>query len=107
MSAADWWGYGIASAVLLLILGGMYLLIRVMSDDSGKYEELRAMLDPLFHPPAFLQPGAADRSQSPDSAAAGSRSADELEPYEEACPGCGEQVTHVHAECPGCGLRLY
>lgn len=106
MSAADWWGYGIASVVLLLILGSMYLLVRVMSDDSGKYEELRAMLDPLFHPPAFLQSGSADRTQTPadeDSP----RSADELEPFEEACPGCGERVTQVHAECPECGLRLY
>jgi len=104
MSAADWWGYGIASAVLLFILGGMYMLLRVMSDDSGKYEELRAMLDPLFHPPAFTQRGASDQTLSAGEA---SLQAAAPEPYEEACPGCGEQVTHLHAECPTCGLRLY
>jgi len=104
MSAADWWGYGIASVVLLLVLGSMYLLIRVMSDDSGKYEELRAMLDPLFHPPAFLQ-GAPERVQ-PSGDSESPRADAVPEPFEEACPGCGEQVTHVHAECPSCGLRL-
>jgi len=107
MSAADWWGYSIASVILLLILGGMYLLIRVMSDDSGKFEELRAMLDPLFHPPAFLQPGASDQAQSSGDHEASRTANVSSEPFEEACPGCGEQVTHVHAECPSCGLRLY
>lgn len=104
MSAVAWWGYSIATAAIVLILGGMYGMIRIMSDDSGKYEEFRKLLDPIFHPPAFLRPG----EDAANDAAASSESADEVapEPFEEACPGCGEQVTEQHASCPSCGLRL-
>lgn len=107
MSVVAWWGYGIAFAVLLFILGGMYVLVRVMSDDSGKYEELKAMMDPLFHTPSFLRPGSDGGEAGPaggEAAAARSPSSDE--PFEDECPGCGEKVTHEHAECPSCGLRL-
>lgn len=110
MSAVAWWGYSIASAAIVLILGSMYLLIRIMSDDSGKYEEFKKMLDPIFHPPAFLRPGAdnADNADDADDAAATRENAATSvpEPFEEECPGCGERVTEQHAACPACGLRL-
>lgn len=106
MPAVAWWGYGIAITVLVVLLGGMYALVKVMSDDSGKYEEIRAMMDPLFHTPSFLRPGAEpdNGSSSRDEAAAGRMAV--LEPFEDTCPGCREPVTHEHAECPSCGLRL-
>jgi hypothetical protein len=105
MSAVAWWGYGIAFAVLLLILGGMFMLVKVISDDSGKYEEMKAMMDPVFHPPAFLRPGT-DAGETPPAhgEAAAARSSEEA--FEDQCPACGERVTHEHADCPSCGLRL-
>ncbi|WP_276356283.1 hypothetical protein [Cohnella caldifontis] len=107
MSAVSWWGYGIAVTVLVLLLAGLVVLVRIISGDSEKYEELKAMLDPLFHAPAFLRPGEEARGDSKkrdETAAVASQ--EKIEPFEEKCPGCGETVTHVNAECPSCGLRL-
>ncbi|MBW5445459.1 hypothetical protein GE107_05210 [Cohnella sp. CFH 77786] len=108
MPAVAWWGYGIAVTALVLLLGGMYALVRAMSDDSGKYEEIKKMLDPIFHTPSFLRPGSesgeASQAQGETAATAAARAAHE--PFEDECPGCRERVTHEHAECPSCGLRL-
>jgi hypothetical protein len=105
MSAVSWWGYGITFLVLFLLLGGMYALVRFMSDDSGKYEELKAMMDPLFHTPSFLRPGtdSGDGSAARTETAASKR-ADES--FEDECPACRQRVTHENADCPSCGLRL-
>lgn len=101
-TAVAWIGYGIAIAALVLLLVGMYVMVRVMSGDSEKYEELKKMLDPIFHTPAFLRPGQ-EQGEASQQTAAGRTG---TEPFEDECPACGEKVTHKNAECPSCGLRL-
>lgn len=104
MPAVAWWGYGIAIALLILLLGSMYALVKIMSTDSETYAEIKKMMDPLFHTPSFLRPGG--ESGGPDGKETAAAAEADVEPFEEACPACGETVTHRNRECPSCGLRL-
>jgi hypothetical protein len=106
MSAVAWWGYGITSAVLLLVLGGMFVVIRAMSDQSGRYQEVKEMMEALFHTPAFLRPGSSEEGSEKSRNEAAAASGTVQEPFEDECPACREKVTHENVECPSCGLRL-
>jgi len=101
---ASWLNIGATVLVLLLacgLLGAMFLVIRVMSDDSDNYKTIRSMVEAIFGTPAHLQSG---KEEPPASASAphGSPSAS----YREPCPGCGEEVTERDTTCPSCELRL-
>lgn len=103
----NWFSVGATSLVLLLtfgLLGAMFLIVKLSSDDSGKYKVLKDMVETLFETPAHLRPGAAAKSDDNKEAAAQSAAA--LEPFVEACPACGDTVTEAHKDCPSCGLRL-
>jgi hypothetical protein len=105
VSAVEWWGYGITLTVLLVILVGMFVIVRAMSDDSGRFVEVKQMMDSMFHTPSFLRPGngeAGSGTVHDETAAAFSVH----ETFEDQCPACLERVTHEHKECPSCGLRL-
>ncbi|GMK40048.1 hypothetical protein PCCS19_31030 [Paenibacillus sp. CCS19] len=104
----NWFSVGATSLVLLLtfgLLGAMFLIIKLSSDDSGKYNALKDMVETLFETPAHLRPGAAAKNDDNNKEAA-AQSAAALEPFVEACPACGDTVTEAHKECPTCGLRL-
>ncbi|MBD2872895.1 hypothetical protein [Paenibacillus arenilitoris] len=98
-----------ATAVVLLaagtLLGVMFLFVRIASDDSDRYKELKEVVETLFGTPAHLRRNPDDR---PDSATARSEAAASsgVAPFSEPCPACGETVTERHPECPSCGLRL-
>jgi predicted metal-dependent enzyme (double-stranded beta helix superfamily) len=104
MSTVAWWGYGITLAVLLLLLVGMFVMIKAMTDESGQYEEVKQMIEALFHTPSFLRPGV----DSPESGTSRQQTVAAAvdETFVERCPGCQETVTHENPECPSCGLRL-
>lgn len=105
MSATSMWGYAIAVTILVVLLGGMFFLLRAMSDESGKYGEIKEMLDSLFSTPSFLRPGSDPKEVPPGHGEAAAARTD-VEPFEDECPACRARVTHEHAECPSCGLRL-
>lgn len=101
---SSWLNIGATVLVLLLacgLLGAMFLVIRVMSDDSDNYKTIRSMVEAIFGTPAHLQSGKEDPPASP-STPNGSPSAS----YREPCPGCGEEVTERDVTCPSCELRL-
>ncbi|MFC5699725.1 hypothetical protein ACFPVX_00405 [Cohnella faecalis] len=102
VSAVSVWGYSIAIGSILLLLGGMIAVIRASSDDSGKFSELRQMVEAMFGTPAHLRPGSDDETESSRQTAAGKS----YEPFEDRCPACQITVTHEHQNCPSCGLRL-
>ncbi|TJY40777.1 hypothetical protein E5161_16670 [Cohnella pontilimi] len=105
MSAVAIWGYGITSVVLLFLLVGMFVLIRAMSDPSGRFQEVKEMMDAMFNTPAFLRPNGSEQGAEPTRNEAAAASAMH-EPFEDECPACREKVTHENVECPSCGLRL-
>jgi hypothetical protein len=107
VSAVAWWGYGITLTVLLVILVGMFVIVRAMSDDSGRFGEVKEMMEAMFHTPSFLRPGngeAGSGSRNSQEEMAAARTVHD--PFEDQCPACLERVTHEHKECPSCGLRL-
>ncbi|PWV90646.1 hypothetical protein DFQ01_14029 [Paenibacillus cellulosilyticus] len=104
----NWFSVGATSLVLLLtcgLLGAMFLIIKLSSDDSGKYKVIKDMVETLFETPAHLRSSPAAKSEA-DNKEAAAQSAAALEPFVEACPACGDTVTESHKECPSCGLRL-
>jgi hypothetical protein len=104
----NWFSVGATALVLLLtfgLLGAMFFIIKLSSDDSGKYKALKDMVETLFETPAHLRSSPADKSDA-DSKEAAAQSAAALEPFVEECPACGGIVTEAHKECPSCGLRL-
>jgi hypothetical protein len=106
----NWFSVGATSLVLLLtfgLLGAMFLIVKLSSDDSGKYKVLKDMVETLFETPAHLRAGSPAKSDgAADNKEAAAQSAAALEPFVEACPACGDTVTETHNECPSCGLRL-
>ncbi|MFC4775965.1 hypothetical protein ACFO9Q_04120 [Paenibacillus sp. GCM10023252] len=103
----SWLNVGATIFVLLmtaLLLGSMYMFIRISTDDSGKHSQLREMVETLFGTPAHLRPGSAESAAAEGSTEGLKRASGE--PFREPCPACSEIVTEEHAECPSCGLRL-
>lgn len=95
---------GIVLAVAAAIVGGIFFMIRLMSDDSDKYKQIKEFAEALLGSSSGRAGGAdasAEAASPPPAswAAAG-------EAFSEPCPACGATVTHEHAECPSCGLRL-
>ncbi|MFD0959779.1 hypothetical protein [Paenibacillus chungangensis] len=103
---STWIDIGATTVVLLLaglLLGAMFLFIRVASDDSDKYKTLREMVETLFGTPAHLRSGDTASEDASPSSDASLRS---LPQFSEPCPACGTEVTERDVECPACQLRL-
>lgn len=98
-SAVHWTGTLIAVSVVLAIVIGMIAVVRMTADDSEKHRELKKYFEALFGGTA---PPDEPRKPSDRPAAAAAAA----EPFEEDCPACGADVTHLNAHCPSCGLRL-
>ncbi|CAM4094221.1 zinc ribbon domain-containing protein [Paenibacillus alkaliterrae] len=104
-----WLDIGATAIVLAIagaLLGGMFLFVRIASDDSDRYKELKEIVETLFGTPAHLlqQP---EGSAGDDSAKSGTAAAAAtVSPFSEPCPACGETVTERDSFCPSCGLRL-
>ncbi|MFX3633256.1 MAG: hypothetical protein ACE3L7_15330 [Candidatus Pristimantibacillus sp.] len=94
-----------ATAIVLLcaglLLGAMFLFIRISTDDSEKYNDLKAMVEALFSTPAHLRPSEAAATKEEARA-----SSSTLQSFSEPCPACEQTVTELDSECPSCGLRL-
>ncbi|EFM10361.1 hypothetical protein PaecuDRAFT_2797 [Paenibacillus curdlanolyticus YK9] len=104
----NWYSAGATAFVLFLafaLLGAMFLIVKLSTDDSDKFKDLKEMVETIFGTPAHLRSGNANAQEdaSKDSAA---QSAAALEAFSEPCPACGETVTEQHRDCPSCGLRL-
>lgn len=102
-----WFDIGATAIVLAAagaLLGGMFLFVRAASDDSGKYKELKEIVETLFATPAHLRPG--DDADRGSAAGAGSPARTASAPYTEPCPACGATVTERDSSCPSCDLRL-
>lgn len=108
----SWFDIGATAIVLIIagvLLAGMFMFVRIASDDSDKYKDLKEMVETIFGTPAHLRP----QSQSDDSSISqkGKDSAKEiapgnLAPFSEPCPACSETVTERDSSCPSCGLQL-
>ncbi|MGO4547682.1 hypothetical protein AB4Z29_23105 [Paenibacillus sp. 2TAB23] len=102
-----WLDVGMGTIVLLIaggFLAGMFMFIRIASDDSDKYKDLKEMVETIFGTPAHLRPSVDDADKNrhdPDKL--GSAAAP---PFSEPCPACSETVTEQDATCPSCGLQL-
>jgi hypothetical protein len=93
------WGYGAAIGFAVLILVGLFVVVRTVSGDPDAHSDLRQMVEALG--------GGAGGGQ--EAASSGRKSSDghlQEEPFEDTCPACSEPVTHEHGNCPACGLRL-
>jgi hypothetical protein len=105
-----WIDIGATSVVLLLaaaLLGIMFLFIRAASDDSGKYNMLREMVETIFATPAHLRSGSV-QSAADNSLESGKPDGrvKHRNAFQEPCPACGTEVTEQDAICPSCELRL-
>ncbi|MFF2889834.1 hypothetical protein [Paenibacillus sp. NPDC057967] len=101
---ASWLNIGATALVLILacgLLGAMFLVIRVMSDDSDNYKSIRGMVEAIFGTPAHLR-----NEQEEPHASSSLKTGKPLASYREPCPGCGEEVTERDVICPSCELRL-
>ncbi|RJE84255.1 hypothetical protein D3P07_23070 [Paenibacillus sp. 1011MAR3C5] len=101
---SSWLNIGATALVLLLacgLLGAMFLVIRVMSDDSDNYKSIRGMVEAIFGTPAHLRN---EQEEPPASSSPNSGKPQAF--YREPCPGCGEEVTERDVTCPSCELRL-
>ncbi|WP_127530897.1 hypothetical protein [Paenibacillus kobensis] len=105
----NWYSTGATVFVLLLafaLVGAMFLFVKLTTDDSDRFKELKEMVETIFGTPAHLR-----SSPPPDKSADGlketaAQSAAALEAFAEPCPACSETVTEQHQNCPSCGLRL-
>ncbi|GGD86764.1 hypothetical protein [Paenibacillus nasutitermitis] len=96
----------IATGIVLLVVGamvgGMVFIIRLMSDDSDKFKEVKAYMETIFGTPAHLRSSEDETAQEKDDG----MPALLQKPFSDLCPACEEPVTHENAQCPACGLRL-
>jgi hypothetical protein len=106
----SWFDVGATAIVLTiaaLLLGGMFMFVRIASDDSDKFKELKEMVETLFGTPAHLRQNAEPPTNNKSAAATGAAvSAAAAVPFSEPCPACNKTVTERDTECPSCGLRL-
>ncbi|MBH5318690.1 zinc ribbon domain-containing protein [Paenibacillus sp. GSMTC-2017] len=104
-----WVDVGATTFVLLLaviLVGAMFLFIRVSTDDSDKYKQFRDVVETIFGTPAHLRPGQDPGSKSESSSTSEAVTASKLQTFQEPCPACGEEVTERDIVCPACELRL-
>jgi hypothetical protein len=80
------------------------MFIRIASDDSDRYKELKEMVETIFGTPAHLRPHLDDNpaKNGPKSERSSAASA----AFSEPCPACSETVTERDSICPSCGLQL-
>lgn len=102
------WFDALATAVVLIIAGalltGMFMFVRIASDDSDRYKELKEMVETIFGTPAHLRPHSEDNSAK--DGAKSERRAGAAAAFSEPCPACSETVTERDSICPSCGLQL-
>ncbi|MGM0882230.1 MAG: hypothetical protein ACQEXQ_14470 [Bacillota bacterium] len=105
-----WFDVGATIIVLTiaaLLLGGMFMFVRIASDDSDRHKELKEMVETLFGTPAHLRQHAEPHSNKDPAESTGPAvSAAAAAPFSEPCPACSETITERDIECPSCGLRL-
>jgi predicted RNA-binding Zn-ribbon protein involved in translation (DUF1610 family) len=99
----DFWGYSLSIGIVLLILGGFYLVIRAISSNGETSGLMKEIMDIVS---GMTRPIPTDNEQAETASSGNAQVQDEPEPYEEACPACGETVTQQDRFCPSCGLRL-
>ncbi|ANE46990.1 hypothetical protein SY83_12685 [Paenibacillus swuensis] len=97
-------GYSAVIVVAAVILGGMFMVVRLATEDSDKQSWVREIVESMFGTPAHLRPAAPENKNAEDDMGKSNSSA--LETFEEPCPACGERVTQAHEICPSCDLRL-
>jgi hypothetical protein len=106
----SWFDIGATAIVLIIagvLLAGMFMFVRIASDDSDKYKDLKEMVETIFGTPAHLRPSSNDASVSPKGKSfARDIAAPNLAPFSEPCPACSETVTERDSSCPSCGLQL-
>lgn len=102
-----WLDVGMGTVVLLIaggFLAGMFMFVRIASDDSGKYKDIKEMVETIFGTPAHLRPSADETSKNrhdPNKLGAAAAL-----PFSEPCPACSVTVTEQDETCPSCGLQL-
>src|SRR3569832_2336400 len=93
---------GATAFVLFLafaLVGAMFLLIKLSTDESDKYKDLKEMVETLFGTPAHLRSSNANTKEDASKESA-VQSAATMEAFAEPCPACGETVTEQHRDCP-------
>jgi len=106
-----WFDIGATTIVLVIafaLLTGMFIFIRIVSDDSDKYKDIKEMVETIFGTPAHLRPspyGQASSSKESKGALVNDAAAAKA-PFSETCPACDEIVTEQNSVCPSCGLQL-
>jgi hypothetical protein len=103
-----WFDLGATAIVLIVagtLLAGMFMFIRIASDDSDRYKVLKEMVETLFGTPAHLkqQP---EEGSAKDKANSEKSEAPAIAAFSEPCPACSEKVTERDPVCPSCGLQL-
>lgn len=101
-NTVNWLGTTITLSVALLILLLFAYMIYISTTDSNKHSEFKQYLDALLGG----TPSKQDKLDEITKRTAAERLSRQLEPFEEACPACGGNITHKHIDCPSCGLRL-
>jgi len=102
-------GYTLSIGGVLLLVGGMLFVVRLMSDDSERFKDLKEMVETLMGTPAHLRPSPPEENDAARQAAAASEASPAgraATPFEDACPACREPVDQTHVFCPLCELRL-
>lgn len=105
-----WFDVGATTIVLVIafaLLAGMFMFIRIVTDDSDKFKNMKEMVETIFGTPAHLRP-------NPEQSSAIKEGKGELihdaaaakAPFSEPCPACDEIVTERDSVCPSCGLQL-
>ena len=103
-----WFDAGATAIVLIAagaLLAGMFLFVKIASDDSDRYKELKEMVETLFGTPAHLRQQSGDPSGKDEAISKDGQPASTA-PFSEPCPACGETVTERDSICPSCGLQL-
>ncbi|WP_028612730.1 hypothetical protein [Paenibacillus harenae] len=109
MPFMSWFDAGATAIVLLVagaLLGGMFMFVRIATDDSDRYKELKEIVETLFGTPAHLKRQPEENAGSTPAKSQSAASSGTVSPFSEPCPACGITVTERDSDCPACGLRL-